>query len=55
MSGALSIVSIPDEATLKEYTQRVFQNCPYSDDLLSSVPNTVPTAIPNKVGTPKCF
>ncbi len=52
MSGALSIVPIPDEAALKEYTQQVYRNCPYSDDLLTSVPNKVPTAIPTKVGDP---
>lgn len=52
MSGALSIVEIPDEAKLKEYTEQVYRNCPYSDDLLTSIPNDVPTAIPNKVGDP---
>jgi phospholipase C len=34
------------------YTQQVYRNCPYSDDLLTSVPSTVPTAIPTKVGAP---
>ncbi|MCY2985087.1 MAG: bifunctional YncE family protein/alkaline phosphatase family protein [Planctomycetota bacterium] len=52
MSGALSIVPIPDEAALKVYTQQVYRNCPYSDDLLTAVPNKVPTAIPTKVGDP---
>ncbi len=52
MSGALSIVPIPDDTTLKTYTQQVYQNCPYSDDLLTTVPNAVPTAIPTKVGAP---
>jgi YVTN family beta-propeller protein len=52
MSGALSVVPIPDEAALKEYTQQVYRNCPYSDDLLTAVPNKVPTAIPTKVGNP---
>ena len=50
MSGALSIVPMPDEAQLKEYTQQVYRNCPYSDDLLTAVPCAVPTAIPTKVG-----
>ena len=52
MSGALSVVPIPDEAALKEYTQQVYRNCPYSDDLLTSVPSSVPTAIPTTVGAP---
>jgi len=50
MSGALSIVPIPEDAALKEYTQQVYRNCPYSDDLLTAVPNKVPTAIPTRVG-----
>lgn len=50
MSGALSVVPMPDESTLKTYTQQVYRNCPYSDDLLTSVPSAIPTAIPSKVG-----
>src|SRR5262249_29062781 len=29
MSGALSVVPVPDEKTLKEYTAKVYRNCPY--------------------------
>jgi len=52
MSGSLSIVPIPDEATLKEYTNRVYRNCPYSDTQLTTAPHPVKTAIPTKVGAP---
>jgi len=50
MSGALSVVAVPDEKLLKEYTDKVYRNCPYSDELLTVVPSAVKTAIPNKVG-----
>jgi DNA-binding beta-propeller fold protein YncE len=35
LSGALSIVPIPDEAQLAKYTAQVYANCPYSDKLLT--------------------
>jgi YVTN family beta-propeller protein len=52
LSGALSIVDIPDEKQLAKYTDQVYRNCPYSDKLLSAVPYARPTAIPVKVGDP---
>jgi YVTN family beta-propeller protein len=52
MNGALSIVSVPDEAKLKEYTAAVYRNCPYSDSQLTVSPSAVKTAIPTKVGDP---
>jgi YVTN family beta-propeller protein len=52
LSGALSIVSVPTEKELAEYTAQVYRNCPYSDKLLESVPSSYATAIPNKVGEP---
>jgi YVTN family beta-propeller protein len=52
MSGALSIVPVPDEKQLKEYTAQVFKNCPYSDSQLTAAPHPVKTAIPTKVGDP---
>ena len=52
LSGALSIVDMPSEDQLKEYTQQVYKNCPYSDELLTAAPSSQPTAIPNKVGDP---
>ncbi len=52
LSGALSIVNIPDEKALAAYTETVYKNCPYSDRLLSNAPSTQKTAIPNKVGDP---
>lgn len=52
LSGALSVVPIPDEKQLKEFTAQVYRNCPYSDQLLSAAPYPRKTAIPTKVGEP---
>ena len=52
LSGSLSIVPVPDEKKLKEYTAMVFKNCPYSDAQLTAAPHPVPTAIPTRVGDP---
>jgi YVTN family beta-propeller protein len=50
LSGALSIVPIPDEKQLRDYTATVYRNCPYSDKLLSGSPSSEKTAIPADVG-----
>ena len=52
LSGALSIVPVPDEKQLAAYTASVYRNCPYSDDLLSGVPSKHKTVIPTRVGDP---
>jgi hypothetical protein len=52
LSGALSIVPVPDDKTLAEYTETVYKNCPYSDRLLTDAPSPKKTAIPTKVGDP---
>ncbi len=52
LSGALSIVPVPDEKALAAYTSTVYKNCPYSDKLLTAAPYPLKTAIPNKVGDP---
>lgn len=52
LSGALSIVDMPNEEELKAYTAQVYQNCPYSDSMLASAPERQPCAIPQKVGDP---
>ncbi len=52
LSGALSIVPIPDEKALARYTETVYRNCPYSDKLLTDAPYPRKTAIPTKVGDP---
>jgi YVTN family beta-propeller protein len=52
MSGSLSIVPVPDDKKLKEYTAQVFKNCPYSDALLTAAPHATATAIPTRVGAP---
>jgi len=52
LSGSLTLVSIPDEEKLKEYTAMVYRNCPYSDSQLTTAPHSVPTAIPTTVGDP---
>ena len=50
--GSLSIVPIPDDKTLAEYTETVYKNCPYSDTMLTDAPYPRKTAIPTKVGDP---
>ncbi|MBI3840309.1 MAG: bifunctional YncE family protein/alkaline phosphatase family protein [Planctomycetia bacterium] len=52
LSGALSIVPIPEVGKLSAYTEVVYRNCPYSDTLLSDAPHPTKTAIPTKVGDP---
>ncbi len=52
LSGSLSIVPIPDDKALAAYTETVYKNCPYSDNLLTGAPHPVKTAIPTKVGDP---
>ncbi len=52
LSGALSIVPIPDEKALAAYTATVYKNCPYSDEQLTAAPHPTKTAIPTKVGDP---
>jgi YVTN family beta-propeller protein len=52
LSGALSIVPVPDARTLAAYTETVYRNCPYADKLLTDAPSPVATAIPTKVGDP---
>jgi YVTN family beta-propeller protein len=50
LSGALSIVQVPDAAKLAEYTEIVYRNCPYSDQLLTGKEHEEKTAIPTKLG-----
>ena len=52
LSGALSIVAVPDDKALAAYTATVYKNCPYSDKLLTEPLTTLKTAIPTKVGDP---
>jgi YVTN family beta-propeller protein len=52
LSGALSIVPVPDDAKLAAFTETVYRNCPYSDKLLTGAPYQEKTAIPTKVGDP---
>jgi YVTN family beta-propeller protein len=52
LSGALSIVPIPEDKQLAAYTATVYRNCPYSDALLTGAPSSRKTAIPTKVGDP---
>ena len=51
-SGSLSIIAVPDERQLAQYTDQVYRNCPYSDKLLTDAPYPRKTAIPTKVGDP---
>jgi YVTN family beta-propeller protein len=52
LQGALSIVDVPSEEQLAEYTAQVYRNCPYSDELLTKAPHHEPTVIPTNVGDP---
>jgi YVTN family beta-propeller protein len=52
LSGALSIVPVPDDKALAAFTETVYRNCPYSDRLLTDAPHPRKTAIPTKVGDP---
>ena len=52
LSGSLSIVPVPSAAELAAYTETVYRNCPYSDQLLTAAPHPRKTAIPTKVGDP---
>ncbi len=52
LSGALSIVPVPNEKELIDYTATVYRNCPYSDKLLTDAPSPHKTAIPTRVGDP---
>jgi YVTN family beta-propeller protein len=52
LSGSLTVVPVPDDKTLAQYTETVYKNCPYSDKLLSDAPYPEATAIPTKVGEP---
>jgi YVTN family beta-propeller protein len=52
LSGSLSIVPVPDDKTLAQHTETVYQSCPYSDKLLSDAPYPEQTAIPTGVGDP---
>jgi YVTN family beta-propeller protein len=52
LSGALSVVTVPSEKELADYTATVYRNCPYSDKLLEGVSYAHKTAIPNKPGDP---
>jgi YVTN family beta-propeller protein len=52
LSGALSIVPVPDDKTLAGYVETVYKNCPYSDKLLTDAPHPEKTAIPTRVGDP---
>jgi YVTN family beta-propeller protein len=52
LSGSLSVVPVPTEKQLIDYTATVYRNCPYSDKLLSAAPYPRKTAIPTRVGDP---
>lgn len=51
-AGAVSIVAVPDEPELKQYTMQVYRNCPYSDAQLTTAPFREPSPIPTRVGDP---
>jgi DNA-binding beta-propeller fold protein YncE len=52
MVGSLSILPVPDDDKLREYSRRVLDNTPYEQKQLLSVPYPEESAIPHKVGDP---
>lgn len=52
LSGALSIVDLPEAKELARFTDTVYRNCPYSTKLLTDAPYPEKTAIPTRVGEP---
>lgn len=52
MTGAITVLPIPEDEQLKQFTEMVYKNCPYSDKNLTSAPHSEVTAIPQKVGDP---
>jgi YVTN family beta-propeller protein len=66
LSGALSIIDLPEDddeeeeeggksefsQAIEKWTDRVYQNCPYSDKQLAGSPSARKTAIPTKIGDP---
>ncbi len=52
MSGAITVLPIPEDEQLKKFTEQVYKNCPYSDKNLTAAPPADVTAIPQKVGDP---
>jgi YVTN family beta-propeller protein len=52
LSGALSVVPVPGEKELIDYTATVYRNCPYADEFLTGRPHPAKTAIPTRVGDP---
>jgi YVTN family beta-propeller protein len=55
LSGALSVVPVPNERQLADYTAAVYRNCPYSDKLLTNVATEEKSVIPTKVGDPSAI
>ncbi|MHB1423306.1 MAG: beta-propeller fold lactonase family protein, partial [Gemmataceae bacterium] len=52
LSGALSIVPVPNDGQLAKYTATVYRNCPYSDKLPTASPHPDKTIISSKPGEP---
>lgn len=50
MTGAITVLAIPEDEQLKQFTEMVYKNCPYSDKNLTVAPHPEVTAIPQKVG-----
>ena len=50
LRGTVSVIPIPDSAALAKYTDRVYQNTPYTDQARQSVPPLGQNPIPRRVG-----
>lgn len=52
LRGTVQFIPVPDEQTLRRYTQRVRELMPYKDSLLTRAPSKLPKVIPAKIGAP---
>ncbi len=50
MLGTISVISVPDDAALARFTERVYKNVPYNEKRRLAVPFDGESAIPRRVG-----
>lgn len=52
ITGAVSVIPVPDSDKLEKYTEEVYDNCPYNDEKLTQANYERKTAVPTRVGDP---
>lgn len=50
MTGTVSVIPMPDNATLRRYTEQVYRNTPFSSKRLLTVSSPIVSVIPTRVG-----